>query len=133
MGLDISHNTFSGSYSAFNRFRQAICKAIGGSFPPHEDKTLNPFLWYWPNLKQYSSQSHPGLTVLLSHSDCNGSISPQTCLQLANELQTLLPELKQQGIGTGHIKRDGRYAAMAKKFIAGCHLAATQNEPIEFF
>jgi len=35
MGLDTTHDAFHGAYSAFNRFRQIVCRAIGGSFPPH--------------------------------------------------------------------------------------------------
>jgi hypothetical protein len=46
MGLDCSHDAFHGAYSAFNSFRKFICKAIGGSFPPHEDKTLDGDSWY---------------------------------------------------------------------------------------
>ena len=35
MGLDVSHDAFHGAYSAFNRLRQFVCAATGGSFPPH--------------------------------------------------------------------------------------------------
>lgn len=35
MGLDTSHDAFHGAYSAFNRLRQEVSRARGGSFPPH--------------------------------------------------------------------------------------------------
>ena len=79
MGLDVSHDAFSGAYSSFNRFRQAIAKAMGGSYPPHEKETdddgkpLDRDMWYWGS--GFSRATHPGLYCLLSHSDCDGEIS----------------------------------------------------------
>lgn len=136
MGLDCSHDAFSGAYSAFNRFRQAVCKAMGGSFPPHETDrhedgdVLEPDKWYWGT--GFNEETHPGLFVFLAHSDCDGEISPEDCTKVANDLETLLPKVEALGSGGGHIERDGGYGAVCRRFIAGCREAAKDNEPIVF-
>lgn len=136
MGLDVSHDAFSGAYSSFNRFRQAVAKAMGGSFPPHEkdvheDGTkLEPEMWYWG--EGYTQSTHPGLSVFLGHSDCDGEIAPADCIKVASELEALLPQLDAMGIGAGHIERGGGYGAVARRFIAGCKDAAESGEPLVF-
>jgi len=137
MGLDVSHDAFSGAYSAFNRFRGAVAEAMGGSFPPHkpgarddEGKPMDPRMWYWGD--GYTAETHPGLMVFLAHEDCDGEISPEDCVKVADELEMLLPKLAAAGLGLGHIERAGGYAAVAEKFIAGCRCAAAENEPLVF-
>ncbi|MBW1739413.1 MAG: hypothetical protein JRJ69_18305 [Deltaproteobacteria bacterium] len=132
MGLDCSHNAFSGAYSAFNRFRQAVAKAANGSFPPHDPKNnLDDRYWYFG--EGYSKDTHPGLYIFLSHSDCDGEISPEDCKKVADELEELLPKLDAMGKGKGHIFLVGGYGNVCRKFIAGCRLAAEKNEPLEFY
>jgi len=134
MGLDVSHGAFSGAYSSFNRFRQAIAKVTGGSFPPHradaDGIVMDDDVWYWGD--GFSESTHRGLFVLLSHSDCDGEISPEDCVKVADELESLLPQLDAIGDGSGHILRDGGYGGVARKFIAGCREAAAANESLEF-
>ena len=128
MGLDTTHDAWHGAYSAFNRFRQAVAKAAGGSYPPHEDKTLDDTIWYsrggaW-------NKAYPGLTEFFNHSDCDGDISPEMCELIANEMGPLLPALDALGGDFGHTM--GGYGACARRFIAGCRLAAANNERLEF-
>ena len=139
MGLDCSRGAFSGAYSAFNRFRQAVAKAMGGSFPPHDDRPLDPdgepFVpdcdtWYWGD--DHGEDTHPGLAVFLLHSDCDGNISPSDCALVADEIEALLPALEPMGSGSGHVSRDGGYVKVAKRFINGCRLAAKHGEPLTF-
>ena len=130
MGLDCSHDAFHGAYSSFDRFRQAVAKAIGGSFPEHKDRELDPQMWYWGD--GYSKETHPGLYVFLCHSDCGGDISPEDCEKVADELEVLLPAIESQGSGAGHIERDGGYGAVTRRFIKGCRLAAEKNERLDF-
>ncbi len=132
MGLDTTHDAFHGAYSAFNRFRQAIAKAAGGSWPPHADpiEYPNPEQWYWD--ESYSEETHRGLFALMMHSDCEGEISPEDCVCVANDLETLLPALDEMGSGGGHLEREGGIGAVTRKFITGCRLAATENKPLGF-
>lgn len=159
MGLDVSHDAFHGAYSAFNRLRQMICRAVGGSFPPHSDKELLAKLevetplhdhWYVPD--DITPESSPGLYAFLEHSDCDGDIDPATCDLVANELELLLPKIAEMDDGDqtggtsfareggrivvshhpGHFARLGGYTGATKKFIEGCRLAASSGEKLEF-
>ena len=131
MGLDCSHDAFHGAYSSFNRFRQVVAKAIGGSFPPHDgDRTLDPDQWYWG--RGYGEETHPGLLLFFQHSDCDGELSPAECSLVANDLEALMPNIAAHGSGTGHIARDGGYGEVAKRFIAGCRDACEAGESLLF-
>lgn len=155
MGLDCSFDAFHGAYGAFNRWRQIVARATGGSFPPHDpefggleprddaERALlvmirnsphaHPEYWWWGD--GYGTDSHPGLRALFDHSDCDGEIDPATCELLANELEALLPEIERlqlfHGCG-GHIYRDGGYVEVTKRFIVGCRTAYVCDMPLKF-
>lgn len=153
MGLDCSHGAFNGAYSSFNRLRQAVAAATGGSFPPHyvydsfgelvfdehgrvrmrtEEDGLDPGFWYFGD--GYGTETHPGLTAFLGHSDCDGSIDPDLCRVVADELEALLPLVA--GLSWpefGHTVRGGGYVAQLRRFIAGCRAAAAAGEPLLFY
>jgi len=125
MGLTCSHGAFDASYRAFDAFRAAVCTAMRGIWPAQHGGP-----WYWG--PGYSTASHPGLFALLSHADHAGQIAPGDCAALADELEALLPRIAEQGLGAGHILRDGGYRRVALRFIEGCRLAAASNEPLTF-
>lgn len=151
MGLDCSHDAFHGAYSAFNRFRQAVCKALGpnASFPPHwqydekgdmrkdenglvmYDRSLDERNIYFP--EGFSEEANPGLWEFLTHSDCDGEISPEMCVKVADEMEKLLPAIEGLGWDShGHIAARGGLVEVTKKFIAGCRAAAEAGEPLDF-
>ena len=130
MGLDISHDAFSGSYGSFNRLRQTVAKTMGGSFPPHDNPSLDHDQWYVGD--GVSEAAFPGLWAFLKHSDCDGEIDAKTCACLAIELHRLLPSIDNFGTGSGHIQRDGGYGGVARQLIAGCNAAYAANEPLVF-
>jgi len=153
MGLDTTHNAFHGAYSAFNRFRQCVAEAIGGSFPDHYEYGLGgapipvvrngkfgPYRrkpgmeehrWYWG--EGYSKETHPGLYEFFMHEDCDGEISPEMCVKVADELEALLPAIEALGWNAfGHIARDGGFVAVTQRFIDGCRAAAAEGEPLDF-
>ncbi len=134
MGLDTTHDAFSGAYSAFHRFRQFVLKSIGGSYPPHNDKSLNENYWYWDD-DFYSCETHPGLYEFFVHSDCDGEISPELCKIVADELEIILPNIEKLGKiepAEGHILRDGGFVEVTKRFIKGCRDAHKNNEVLKF-
>jgi len=150
MGLDCSHNAFHGAYSAFNRLRQFVCRSTGGSFPPHyrynDDGTIlqdpkTGFLvvdekpkkdWFYCG-GNFTKEDWPGLFEFLEHSDCNGEISPEMCVLVADDLEKLLPEMEKiQWIASGHLEREGGYISVINQFIEGCRQAAENNEPLLF-
>ena len=130
MGLDTSHGAFHGAYSAFNRLRQAVAEATGGSFPPRKDKNLDQSQCYFGD--DYDPATHPGLMEFLSHSDCDGEISPEMCQKVADDLEALLPVLDKRTDTGGHLRGYPRYGDVTRAFIAGCRAAAKANEPLEF-
>lgn len=155
MGLDTSHDAFHGAYSAFNRLRQCVAAAIGGSYPEHYvygargvplprrpgEPHLSQFArkpdmdesrWYWPD-KGYSRKTHPGLYEFFTHSDCDGVISPEMCSKVADELEAVLPAIvAMDWEASGHIERDGGFEAVVRRFIQGCRDAASAGEELEF-
>lgn len=153
MGLNCSHEAFDGAYSAFNSFRQVVMKAFGGSFPPHnfqgfrngvitrEDLTgeaepLDNSLIYFSDPRSDKKVDVPdGLYEFLTHSDCDGEISPEMCAKVADDLESLLPKIEAM-TGTpwsGHVEGRGGYASVTRRFIAGCRAANKANEPLEFY
>lgn len=151
MGLDCSHDAFHGAYSAFNRLRQFVCAATGpeGSFPPHylyktggglqegsdgmllRRRDLDEGKFYIGD--EYDRETHPGLWEFLTHSDCDGEISPEMCVKVADDLERLLPSMEALGWEShGHIAARGGFVEVARKFIAGCRRAAAANEPLDF-
>lgn len=143
MGLDTTHGAFHGAYSAFLRFRQVVAKAMGGSYPPHEksfvcsdgDVIIEPDQkrFYVPGTWEVFQIERPGLTAFLLSNDCEGEFSPETCKQMADEIEALLPEIeKLDDGGGGHIERDGGFVAVTKRYIEGCRLAHSLNENLEY-
>ena len=116
MGLDITHDAFHGSYSSFDRFRQAVAKSCGGSYPTHDDASLDPSSWYLD-----TNDDGSRLALFLSHSDYDGELTPEECTSIANEMEVLLQRIDACG-----------YGDVARQFIAGCRAAAAANEPLVF-
>lgn len=149
MGLDTTHDAFSGAYSAFNRFRQKVAQAMGGSFPTHYvygpdgqpipkgdfgllvDETKKPDRFYWG--AGYGAETHPGLNAFFLSNDCEGEFPPDLCTKMADEMEALLPAIERLDTPDGgHIGRDGGYVAVTRRFIAGCRAAAEAGEALEF-
>ena len=130
MGLDVSHDTFTGAYSAFHRFRIAVARATGGDIHQTDSWPMEAYFELGPG---HDNESHPALFEFLGHSDCGGEIDPVTAGKLADEMEVLLPALDAMGDGGGHLARAGGYGAVARRWIAGCRRAAQAGEPLEFY
>lgn len=114
MGLDVSHDAWSGAYSRFNRFRVAVGKAAGVDYPEGIGDDIISFPIDYKD-------TNPGLYEFFCHSDCDGEISPDLCRQLANEMEAILPLIRGED-----------FPERAVQFILGCRDAAEANEPLEF-
>jgi hypothetical protein len=138
MGLDCSHGAFSGAYSAFSRWRNAVAEAAGYSLDTSENGRTYPKL-DWDSLPDatlegtWKETPEDPLLVLLAHSDCDGDIFPAQAGPLANRLEELLPEIaKKHAADWGHITRDGGMVAVTRRFIYGLRLAQFLSEPLRF-
>lgn len=131
MGLDVSHNAFLASYGAFHRFRKKVAEAWGGSYADHKDKTFDPDSWYAPD--GTSEKTNPGLWTFFNSQDCEGSFSPSMAKKIADEMEALLPKIRElDDGGGGHIERDGGYAAVAERYIKGCRAAHKARQRLRY-
>lgn len=130
MGLHCSHGAFSGAYSFFDGLRKVICQSTGGVW--HDDTPFGfDFAHELP--LNVTKLSHPGLHIFLEHSDCDGCISPEDCLLVALDLESLLPEIKRQTMVFGGQTIHGdELVELTKAFIRGCRLAHANHEPLTF-
>jgi hypothetical protein len=146
MGLDTTHDAFHGAYSAFNSLRQEVCHAIGGSYPPHflrnydgdlakdangsviYDRSLDEQRFYLPD--DFTEEDNPGVWEFLKHSDCDGDIAPELCSVMADELDKIVPKMREDGVG--HIAARGGFRAVLVKFVAGLRAAAAEGVPLGF-
>lgn len=153
MGLDITHETWHGSYSSFHRWRQEIAKVAG--LPPlemmegfYEDNgSESPFClldYRFPNgdklemshIRKWRQQlpikwqclRPNALYILLQHSDCDGYINWRDCKKIALELTKLLDKLSDEEVG-GHI---GNYKTKTTIFIDGLLRAYDKKERLIF-
>jgi hypothetical protein len=148
MGLDISHDAWSGAYSAFSRWRDKLAEVVAIPLPlmqghyghlfPLDNIANDPTVPVWSkdalmgyhNLLPISWDilKPDVLHILLHHSDCDGTIEAEHLIPLADRLAEILPLLP-DGDGGGHI---GNWRAKTQQFIDGCRLAASLNEPLIF-
>lgn len=128
MGLDTSHDAWSGPYSAFNRFREAIATACGVTWPDMVATHFEGIIRY----NDFDTEAHPGLVEFFMHSDCDGEITPELCAKLADEMEELLPKLDEMSSASGYLAMLG-FGGAARRFIRGCRAAAAANEPLRFF
>lgn len=158
MGLNISHGTWQGSYSAFSRWRSKIAETAGlpplelmeGFYTPLMGGGLMPTLYHgvdtgkpaFPSQSQnpyladidaklpikWDCLKQSPLFELLHHSDCDGEISPEKCLEIAKELEKLIPFLSDDYVG-GHI---GNMKEKTQRFIDGLLLASKSGESVLF-
>lgn len=105
--LDVSHDSFSGTYSSFRNFRYQVAEAAGfGNLMEYEgyggDKTF----------------PDDPLSILLSHSDCDGEISWQDLPGIIQRLEQIVPAMDESD--------------RILQMIAGFKRAVKNQENIEF-
>jgi hypothetical protein len=99
-------------------FRWWLINQIGGG-------DLDRFEGFGGN-RNWDTITHD-IKPLLSHSDCDGELSPEECSQIANGLQQIINNLSDE-----EKVKDEYYYNKAVKFMEGCKLAASRNETIDF-
>lgn len=140
MGLDVSHDCWSGAYSAFSRWRDKLAEVAGyGMQDPTPEERAQGFhrpyvALEWSGIVEENFQGiwtrtpPDPLIVLIAHSDCDGVIKPEQARPLAARLAELLPLLPDEEAG-GHI---GNWRTKTQRFIDGLREAVAQDEEVVF-
>lgn len=114
MGLDVSHDCWSGSYSRFMQFRRAIADSLG--FDIDEMKGFD-------GQKSWEGVCSDGWKVLLYHSDCEGEISVEESKLLLSEMTSHLEKFKAHA---------PPWVDRYVQFMNGVKDAVDSNEEIDF-
>lgn len=142
MGLEVSHDCWSGSYSSFSGWRHEIAMAAGyqvltvkyNDCPARDCIMLD---WGHTEDKNYMGEwdetpADP-LHVLFVHCDCEGVIHPEQAGPLADALERLLPSLVESSQRNGVIFPNVFRVRQTEKFISGLRSAVAAGEIVEFF
>lgn len=126
MGLDTSHNCWSGPYSMFMRWREELARLAG--LP--ELRKMAGFTGMLdadsPEGISWSSVEDP-LVPLLDHDDCGGELEWKGCLAIADRLEELLPQMENSRTGEAWM------IGATKRFTEGLRLAHSEKENVAFF
>lgn len=117
MGLDTTHNAFSGAYSSFNSWRTWLSKKCGFH--------LRDMVGFGGTTEWTVEKAAHPLYPLLSHSDCDGELTVEEC----KTVQRGLAEIITQYNGD---EEDKDMIDACIRFRNGCNLAISKKEPIKF-
>lgn len=130
MGLDTTHDCYSGGYGGFNLLRAAIARAAGEQIEDSFSVLYNYDDFRPINFHgEWDKTPEDILTVLIVHSDCEGKIMSEHCGPLADRIEKLLPDIPE----VDHAHGGRRFRKMAQRFVDGLREAAEANEDVEFF
>jgi hypothetical protein len=127
MGLDVSHDCWSGSYGRFGSFREALAKAINLDLDRMKgfERGFIPnsvsFILDKKNSISWEEIPHDDLHILINHSDCDGIIEHKDCLRLAHRLKEV-----------AHLIKESDFKNRAEQFAEGLLLAHAAGEDVEF-
>ena len=144
MGLDCSHDCYSGGYGTFNAWRAEVARVVGiplelmegflripvegefdisflpdGSTPYTVPRISLPIKW--------ETLAPDPLLILLSHSDCDGIIEAKDCGPIADRLQKLLPMMPG---ADAPFRRNMQ--EVTQQFINGLRQADAAGEDVQF-
>lgn len=142
MGLDVSHDCWSGPYSTFTRFRAKLAEAGGYDviWPPALARDMDHRLKYplilldWGHVTEEQLNGEWGATprdpllVLLVHRDTDGIIQPQQCHPLAHRISEVMPNLPDEELSG----RMGTYKRAAARWVGGLLTAGVRWETVTF-
>ncbi len=142
MGLWVSHDCWTGAYSAFLRWRNTLAEAAGYQLrDPTPEERAGGFYAKSVDIRwdEFKPENYLGgwdtvpgddpLLYLIVHSDCDGIIHPEQAVHIARRLEFLLPLLDDTE-ATGHIAPSMR--AKTQVFIDGLKTAVEAGEDVTF-
>ena len=133
MGLDVSHDCWSGSYSNFSEWRNTLAELAGYElevvrYEGIEMSFMSPRIPIEVNeenaLGMWANSPEDALIVLFAHSDCDGIIMPGDASDLRERLSELLTEKGKE--------MDEPTQFYTRRFISGLDLAISEDEIVRF-
>lgn len=132
MGLDVSHDCWSGPYSSFNRWRNNVARAAGYQFKDYDGHSAPVIDWdsITENelLGKWKDTPADPLVVLIAHYDCDGAIYPKQANALADRMESLVPLLVKEN-SVNLFQSD---AEITQKFVDGLRLAVKRRQTVQF-
>jgi len=140
MGLHVSHDCWTGAYSAFSRWRNKIAEVTGyGLMDPTPEEQAEGHYGKYPALEwsgieernffgEWDRTPPDPLVVLFAHSDCEGVIKPAQAEPLLKRLEQILPLMPDEP-APGHI---GNWREKTQTFIDGLREAVALDEEVQF-
>ena len=112
MGLDTTHDCFHGAYSSFGIFRKSLAWTCGFDLLKMEGFTDIGYNWDFLDIPK-------GARALLSHSDCDGKLTVEECVDILIWLEavTLIDDYQEN---------------QRVLFVAGLKKAIAAKEEVEF-
>jgi len=123
MTLTISHGAFCGMCSEFHDWRFSVANGAGFALEETADGMTSIALdWNVVSddniLGVWTAPPAEALLVLFTHSDIGGEITSVDARRLADRLSELpIPQ---------------EWHVVTQRFVAGCRLAVSRNEPLQF-
>ncbi|MEX7474248.1 hypothetical protein AB4Z39_31630 [Mycobacterium adipatum] len=140
MGLDVSHDCWSGAYSGFNRWRDELARVAGYEFATVKERPSGAQIFVdwghveydwmfgeWPFIPCRIDGTPDPLLLIVLHADTEGRLKHEHLVPIADRLTELLPLL--EGDGGGHV---GGYREATQQFINGLRLADMRKEDVVF-
>lgn len=139
MSLDVSHDAWSGGYSAFGRFREWLAHQVGipllamdgfgGSFTMTQGIGFNVTRSATCRAIPWDILKPDPLHVLLNHSDCDGEISVHDLPGLEERLREVGAAAWRDGIADVEHRE---HVQECLRFAEGCRRAIEAGEPLDF-
>jgi hypothetical protein len=118
MGLDTSHNCWSGPYSSFNRFRFSLGHQIGID--------LKDYQGYGGGGSKFLYEIEHDIMPLINHSDCEGKLTVKEAKRVAKGLTNILDNFNDE------IEADYNFKERITQFRDGCLDAVKQRQIVRF-
>lgn len=131
MGLDTTHDAWSGPYSSFMEWRIWLAKKIGINLLDMEGFSDRDYTN--PNRKRGTVKwetVEDDLKYLLNHSDCDGHLTPAQCNKIAVRLKAIISEM--DGDFEDEWNYEARMYNAAVRFRKGCMKAYKNKEKLKF-
>lgn len=117
MGLLIEPGLFSGSYSSFDKFRQAVAELYEHISETMHDEKVQEVEMKWEH--SLLDKVDCNLLPFFNHSDCDGFWTPEECGGIARGLQRITKRLEDNI--PSDLKNSWKvFQSYAKTMIEGC-------------